>query len=137
MFERGAIITGRRTFDIANGWGEHHPVGAPFFLLTHNPPDQNVGPGTEGTVVADGIESALDQARAVAGDRNIAVCAANVAQQYLRAGLLDEIHLNLVPLLLGDGIHLFANLEDSQFLLECTRVIESDGVTHLRYRVVK
>jgi dihydrofolate reductase len=137
MFECGAIITGRRTFDIANGWGGHHPVGAPFFLLTHNSPDQHVGPGTEGTVVTDGIESALEQARAVAGERDIAVGAADLAQQYLKAGLLDELHLNLVPVLLGAGVRLFANLEDHQFDLECTRVVESDGVTHLRYRVVK
>lgn len=137
MFECGAIISGRRTFDIANGWGGHHPVGAPFFLLTHHPPDQHVGPGTDGTVVTDGIESALEKARAVAGDRDIAVGAADVAQQYLQAGLLDEIHVNLVPVLLGGGVRLFANLEDHQFDLECTRVLESDGITHLRYRIVK
>ena len=137
MFECGAIVTGRRTFDIAGGWGGHHPIGAPFFLLTHNPPDEHVGPGTEGTVVTDGIESALEQARAVAGGRPIAVGAADVAQQYLRAGLLDEIHIDLVPVLLGDGVRLFANLADRQFNLECTRVVESDGVTHLRYRVVR
>ena len=83
MFECGAIITGRSTFD---------------------------------------------------GERTIAVGAADVAQQYLKAGLLDEIHINLVPVLLGDGVRLFANLED-QVDLECTRVVESDGVTHLRYRV--
>src|ERR1022692_1671799 len=112
MFQCGAIITGRRTFDIANGWGGQHPVGAPFFLLTRDPPDQHVGPGTSGTVVTDGIESALEQARAIAGERTVAVGAANVAQQYLKAGLLDELHINLVPILLGDGVHLFANLGD-------------------------
>ena len=135
MFACGAIITGRRTFDIAQGWGGHHPIGAPFFLLTHHPPAEHVGPGTGGTVVTDGIESALEQARAVAGDRDIAVCAADVAQQYLAAGLLDEIHVDLVPVLLGGGVPLFANLGSRQFALACTRVVESDGVTHLRYRV--
>ena len=137
MFDCGAIITGRRTFDIANGWGGHHPIGAPFFLLTHNPPTDHVGPGTEGIVVTDGIESALEQARAVAGEKRIAVGAADVAQQYLRAGLVDEIHIDLVPILLGDGVRLFANLERKQSELECTRVVESDGVTHLSYRVIK
>ncbi len=137
MFECGAVITGRRTFDIAGGWGGHHPVGAHFFLLTHSPPDHHVGPGTDGSVVTDGIESALEQARAVAGERAIAVGAADVAQQYLNAGLLDEIHLNLIPVLLGDGVRLFANLEQHQSDLQCTRVIESDGVTHLSYRVMK
>jgi dihydrofolate reductase len=96
MFDCGAIITGRRTFDIAGGWGGHHPIGAPFFVLTHEPPGQYVGPGTDGTVVTDGIESALEQARAVAGDRTISVGAADVAQQYLKAGLLDEIHIDLI-----------------------------------------
>jgi dihydrofolate reductase len=116
MWNGGAIITGRRTFDIANGWGGH---------------------GTDGTVVTDGIESALEQARAVAGDRPIGVCAADVAQQYLSAGLLDEIHLSLVPILLGGGVRLFDNIGDQKFGLECTRVVESDGVTHLSYRVVR
>ena len=134
MFQCGAVITGRRTFDIANGWGGHHPFGVPFFLLTHDPPDHDVGPGTDGTVVTDGIESALERARAVAGDRTIAVGAADIAQQYLKAGLVDEIHMNLVPILLGDGVRLFANLEGHHLDLECTRVVESDGVTHLRYR---
>jgi dihydrofolate reductase len=137
MFACGAIITGRRTFDIAGGWGGHHPLGAPFFLLTHTPPKRHVGPGTDGTVVTDGIESALEQARAVAGGRDIAVCAADVAGQYLRAGLLDEIHIELVPVLLGGGVRLFANLEERHVDLECTRVVPSDGVTHLRYRVLR
>lgn len=136
MFDCGAIITGRRTFDIAGGWNGRHTVGAPFFLLTHTEPDAHVGPGTEGTVVTDGIESALRQARAVAGEKKIAVGAADVAQQYLRAGLVEEIHLNVVPVLLGAGVALFANLEGQRHL-ECTRVIESDGVTHLSYRVLK
>jgi dihydrofolate reductase len=112
MFACGAIITGRRSFDIANGWGGHHPVGAPFFLLTHNPPEENDCPGTDGTAVTDGIQSALEQARSVAGERKIAVGAANVAQQYLRAGLVDEIQLNVVSVLLGDGVSLFANLTE-------------------------
>jgi len=137
MIGCGAIITGRRTFDIANGWDGHHPVGVPFFLLTHRPPERHVGPGTDGTVVTGGIESALEQARSVAGGRDIAVGAADVAQQFLKARLLDEIHLNLVPVLLGSGTRLFANLEGCQLTLECTRVVESDGVTHLRYSVIR
>jgi dihydrofolate reductase len=135
MFDCGAIITGRRTFDIAHGWGGHHPVGAPFFLLSHESPSEFVGPGTEGTVVTGGIESALAQAQAVAGDRVVAVSAASVAQQYLRAGLLDEINLDVVPLILGGGVRLFDHLDGLQYNLECTRIVESDGVTHLRYAV--
>lgn len=137
MFDCGAIIAGRRWFDIAGGWGGHHPAGVPFFVLTHCPPERWVGPGTDGTVVTDGIDSALEQARAVAGERTIAVGGADVAQQYLRAGLLDEIRINLIPVLLGGGVSLFANLRDRQLELECIRVVKSDGVTHLRYRVLK
>jgi dihydrofolate reductase len=132
----GAVITGRRTFDIAQGWGGHHPLGCPFFVLTHTPPAQWVGPGTGGTAVTDGIESALEQAQSVAGDRPISVGAANTAQQFLRAGLLDEIRLNVVPVLLGSGVRLLDNL-DRPLELACTLVVESDQVTHLRYRVLR
>jgi len=137
MFDCGAVITGRRTFDIAKGWGGHHPLGAPFFVLTHRPVGRHVGPGTEGTVVTDGIEEALRRARAVAGDRDISVGAADVAQQFLRAGLVDVIHLDLVPVLLGDGVHLFPTDLDRPIALRCTRVVASEGVTHLRYQVVR
>lgn len=137
MFGCGAIITGRRTFDIADGWGGHHPLGAPFFVLTHRPVGRHVGPGTDGTLVVGGIEQALTLARTVAGDRDIAVGAADVARQFLCAGMLDEIHIDLVPVVLGEGVRLFDHLEGRRFDLECTRVVESDGVTHLRYRVVK
>lgn len=136
VFDYGAVITGRRTFDIAHGWGGHHPIGCPFFVLTHEPPDRWVGAGG-GTVVTDGVESALAQARDVAGDRVISVGAANTAQQFLMAGLLDEIRLNIADVLLGGGVRLFDNLGGQQFNLERTLVVESDRVTHLRFRVLK
>lgn len=136
-FRYGAVITGRRTFDIAGGWGGHHPLGCPFFVITHHPPDRWVGPGTGGTVITDGIESALERARAVAGDRVISVAAANTAQQFLRAGLLDEIRLNVVPVVLGNGVRLLDDLGGEHFDLACTLVVESDDVTHLRYRVLR
>jgi dihydrofolate reductase len=88
-------------------------------------------------VVTDGIESALEQARAVAGGRPVCVVAADGAQQYLRAGLLDEIHRSVVPVLLGGGVRLFANLNGRRVDLECTRVVEADGVTHLSCRVLR
>jgi len=137
LFGCGAIITGRRTFDIARGWGGQHPAGAPFFVLTHRPVDRHVGPGTAGTAVTDGIHRALAQARAVAGDRPIAIGSADFAQQYLNAGLVDEIVINLVPVLLGGGVRLFANLAGDIPTLEIAWVVESDGVTHLCYRVVR
>jgi dihydrofolate reductase len=130
----GAIISGRRTFDIANGWGGRHPLGVPFFVLTHDPPDTDPG---EGTFVTDGIESALEQAQAVAGEKAVSLCAADVAQQFLRAGLLDEIQVSVAPVLLGGGVRLFDGSQTGPVHLEQARVIASDGVTHVRYRVIK
>ena len=133
-FDGGAIISGRRTYDIANGWGGRHPMGVPFFVLTHHLPDTDPG---EGTFVTEGIESALEQAQAVAGERSIGLCAADVAQQFLRAGLLDEVQVSVAPIVLGGGVPLFDASRSGPVELEQTRAIVSDGVTHLRYRVVK
>ncbi len=135
MFGVGARISGRRTFDIAGGWGGRHPLGVPFFILTHRAAIEHVGPGTEGHLVEGGIEEALAAARAVADGRDIAVNAADVAQQFIRAGLLDELQLNLVPLLLGGGVRLLENLGPRPPRLTLERVVPSDGVTHLVYDV--
>jgi dihydrofolate reductase len=134
MFSCGAVITGRRTFDIAGGWGGQHPLGAPFFVLTHRPVEAHVGPGTTGTVVPGGVREALALAREVAGDRPVAVGAADVARQFLAAGLVDEIHLDLVPVLLGGGVRLFGP-SPRPVALSLTRLVPSTGVTHLRYEV--
>jgi dihydrofolate reductase len=111
------------------------------FVLTHHAREPvNKEGGTTFTFVTDGIESALEQARAAAGDKDVAVGGgANVAQQYLRARLLDELQIHVAPVLLGDGVRLFENgLADPPAELENTRVITSPtGVAHLRYRVVK
>jgi dihydrofolate reductase len=133
-----ASIVGRRMFDNAGEWGENPPFDFPVFVLTHQAREPLVKGGTTFTFVNDGIESALAQARAAAGAKNVAIGGgANVAQQYLRAGLIDEIEIHLVPILLGGGIRLFDRLGDTQFELERTRVIESPAVTHLRFRVIK
>jgi dihydrofolate reductase len=135
MFDYGAVITGRRTFDIARGWGGRHPLGCPFFLLTHRPPAHPVGPGTGGQVVTEGIERALSLAQAAAGDRVVSVCGPDVARQCLRAGLLDEIRLSVAPVLLGGGVRLFDPAGGPAPDLECTRVVDGGDVVHLRYRV--
>ncbi len=147
--ETGATVMGRRMFSGGEGpweddpnadawWGEDPPFHHPVFVLTHHPREtvKKAG-GTTFTFVTDGIEAALEQARAAAGDKNVAVAGgANVVQQYMRAGLLDELQLHVVPLLLGDGVRLFEDhLSSPPVELECTRVIESPAVTHLRYRV--
>ena len=93
--------------------------------------------GTTFTFVTDGIESALKQAREAAGGKDVAISGgANIAQQYLKAGLLDEMRLDVVPVLLGDGARLFDNLEGAEVRLECTRATEAPGVSHLTYRVL-
>ena len=133
----GAFVTGRRTFDISNGWGGNPPLGVPTFVVTHAVPDEWVYEGSPFTFVTDGVESAVERARAVAGDKDVAVGAASIAQQCIRAGILDEVHVDLVPVLLGDGVRLFEHLGAGPIGLESTRVIEGAGVTHLTFRVVK
>jgi dihydrofolate reductase len=133
----GAFVTGRRTFDITNGWGGNPPLGVPAFVVTHSVPQEWVYEGSPFTFVTDGVESAVERAKEVAGDKGVAVGAASIAQQCIRAGLLDEIHVDLVPVLLGDGVRLFEHLGTTPIELESTEVVEGDGVTHLTYRVVK
>ena len=132
----GAFVTGRRTFDITNGWGGNPPLGVPSFVVTHTVPQDWVYEGSPFTFVTDGVESAVEQARAVAGDKDVAVGAASIAQQCIRAGLLDEIHIDLVPVLLWDGVRLFDNL-GGQVELERTEIIEAPGVTHMTFRVIR
>jgi dihydrofolate reductase len=109
------------------------------FIITHHArePVSKQG-GTTFNFVTDGIESALGRAREAAGGKDVALGGgANVAQQYLKAGLIDEMQIHVVPVLLGDGARLFDNLEGAEVGLECTRAIEAPGVTHLTYRIVK
>lgn len=146
----GAVVMGRRMFSGGKGpwdddpnaggwWGDTPPFRAPVLILTHHArePETKEG-GTTFTFVTEGIEVALEQARATAGDKNVLVAGgASVAQQVLTAGLLDEIQIHLVPVLLGQGTRLLDHLQNTGGHLECTRVIDSPSVTHLRYRVVK
>jgi dihydrofolate reductase len=133
----GAFVTGRRTFDITNGWGGSPPLGVPTFVVTHTIPQDWVYEESPFTFVTDGVESAVEKAREVAGDKTVAVGAASIAQQCIRAGLLDEIHVDLVPVLLGNGVRLFDHLGTEPIELESTSVIDAPGVTHLTFRVVK
>ena len=102
MTEAGAMISGRRTFDIAGGWKDGHPIDAPIFVVTHDPPtDGEWSPQV--TFVTDGVEHALELAQEVAGDGTVSVSGADVAQQLLRAGKVDEIQVSVTPVLLGRG----------------------------------
>ena len=133
----GALVTGRRTFDITGGWGGNPPLGVPTFVVTHSVPPEWVYDGSPFTFVTDGVASAIDQAKAVAGDKNVGVGAASIAQQAIKAGLLDEIHIDLVPVLLGAGVRLFEHLGTGPIELERTRAVVAPGVTHLTFRVVR
>jgi dihydrofolate reductase len=133
----GAIVTGRRTFDITNGWGGRHPLDVPIVVLTHTVPDGWDYEGSSFTFVTDGVESAVEKAREVAGEKDVAVGAASLVQQCLKAGLLDEVHVDIVPVLLGGGVRMFDNLGPEHIELERTQIIEAPDVTHMTFRVVK
>jgi dihydrofolate reductase len=135
MANTGAIISGRRTFDIANGWKDGHPIDAPIFVVTHEEPTSGEW-SPRVSFVTEGIDQALELAQQAAGDKNISVCGAYVAQELLGTGKLDEIQVSVVPLLLGNGRRLLEHFGTRPIQLEQTRVIESEGVTHLRYRVL-
>jgi dihydrofolate reductase len=144
----GATVMGRRMFSGGEGpweddpnadgwWGDDPPFQHPVFVLTHHPRETVVKEGgTTYVFVTDGIEAALDQARTAAGGRDVAVAGgANVIQQYLRVGLVDEFQLHVAPVLLGGGVPLFdGGLPEPRRVVR-TRVIESPGVAHLRYDV--
>jgi dihydrofolate reductase len=137
MRTTGAMVAGRRMFDVARAWAGTPPF-APCFIVTHRVPTEWVKEGSPFTFVTDGVESAIRQAKQAAGDdKNVAVATPNIMQQCLKAGLLDEIRIDLVPVLLGDGVRLFDHLGIEPIDLEITRVIEAPGVTHLGFRVVK
>jgi dihydrofolate reductase len=132
----GAMVAGRRMFDIAKAWGGNPPF-APCFIVTHTVAPEWVKEGSPFTFVTDGVESAIRQAKHAAGDKHVAVATASITQQCLKAGLLDEIHIDLAPVLLGAGIRLFEHLGAEPIELERIQVIEAPDVTHLSFRIVK
>jgi dihydrofolate reductase len=131
----GALVVGRRIFDYTDGWGGHHPFGVPVFVVTHSVPKDWSHDSSLTTFVTDGLESAVARAKDAAGDKTVGVAGPNVAQQCLAAGLLDAIHIELVPVLVGIGIRFFDDSSPTQVMLENPTVIEGDRVTHLRYEV--
>ncbi len=133
--ETGAVIIGRRTYDNSiPEWGGKGPLeDVPCFVVTHDPPE-SADPVF--TFVADGIESALAKAREAAGDKRIGLMGANVDQQFIAAGLVDEIRIHIVDVLLGGGRRLFDQLP-KRVELEQTGLSQTDGVTHLEYRVAR
>jgi dihydrofolate reductase len=132
----GAMLTGRRTFDAAHGWGGNHGWG-PAFVLTHAVPAGWPRPNSTVHFVLDGIESAVKQAKAAAAGKSVGVHGADTIQQCLNAGLLDEIHVDIASVLLGSGVRLFDHLAGTPAVLGNPTVIQGVGVTHLRYPVRK
>jgi dihydrofolate reductase len=134
----GAVIAGRRTYDVSGAWGGRGPMpGIPLFVMTHRVPGTVPAGDPPYTFVTDGIESAVEKARAAASGKNVFVMGANVVQQCIRAGLLDELIINLVPVLLGRGVRLLDGLGPGSVALDLVRVVDAPGVTHLTYQVAK
>ena len=131
-------MIGRRLFDLTDGWSGRHPFDTPIVVVTHSVPQAWVAdhPDAPFTFVTDGLPSAIDQARAIAGDLDVGVTAGKVASQCLELGLIDEIWIDLVPLLLGSGVPFFEELKAAPILLDGPNLlVEGSRVTHLRYQV--
>ena len=131
----GALVGGRRLYDNAHGWNGEHPLHVPFFIVTHHAP--KVAGEMKGSFVTDGVESAVRQAQAAAGDKVVAVASPSIAKQCLEAGLLDEISLHIVPVLLGSGVRLLDLQGAGPIELECTQASNAKKVIQMTFRVVK
>jgi dihydrofolate reductase len=131
----GAMLTGRRTFDLASGWGGQHPWDVPAFVVTHNVPDGWPRPESTVEFVTDGIESAVARAKSAADPKFVGVHGPQTIQQCLDAGLLDEIHIDLAAVLLGGGVRMFDRLANTPVVLGNPTLVSGVGVTHLRYPV--
>jgi dihydrofolate reductase len=141
MYEStGAVLIGKRMFDVGfEPWGDPPPFGMPVFVVTHEEREPlPMQGGTTYTFVTDGIEAALELARAAAGDKNVGIWGgANIMREYLRAELLDEMQIHLIPVLLGGGVRLFEDLGSERIVLRRTSSIETPSATHFRFEVVK
>lgn len=134
----GAEITGKRTYDIVGGWeGQGEVPGVPLFIVTHHVPDQMPPTTVPYTFVTEGIASAVQQALLAAAGKDVRLMGASIIQQCLRAGLLDELTIELVPVVLGCGVRLLDGLEPGAVSLELIRVVDAPGVTHLTYQVTR
>jgi dihydrofolate reductase len=134
----GALVCGRTLFDVTNGWGGRHTMDAPVVVVTHDPPADwiQAHPDAPFSFVTDGVQSAIAKAQAIAGDRTVAVTAGTIAGQCLELGLLDEVAIDLVPVVMGGGRPFFGELSADDKLFDDPRVsIQGDRVTHLVFRV--
>lgn len=136
--QTGAMIVGRRTYDIVNGWGGSHPLeNVPVFVLTHSIPDTPPEGTTPFTFITDGVEQAVKQAKEVAGSKDVSVGTASIAQQCIELGLLDGLDLHIAPVLLNKGVRLFDHIGGQSVTLKSTEIIEGTGVIHVKYDVLR
>ncbi|QHT72231.1 deaminase [Rhodocytophaga rosea] len=135
-FELGAVLTGRKTFEVAHGWGGTHAWG-PAFVVTHKVPAGWPRPNSNVNFITNGLETAVKQAKIAAEGKNVAVHGADIIQQLMNAGLLDEIQVDIAAVILGSGVRLFEHLQGTPMFLGNPTTIQGVGVTHLRYPVVK
>jgi dihydrofolate reductase len=133
--EVGAMLTGRRTFEVADGWAGNHPWDVPAYIVTHTVPDGWPRPDSTVHFVTEGIEGAVARAKSAAGPKSVGVHGAKTIQQCLNAGLIDELHIDLAAVLLGGGVRLFDHLANTPSVLGDPTVVAGVGVTHLRYPV--
>ena len=133
----GVLVTARRTFDLAHAWGGKHPMDVPMVVVTHRVPGEWASrEGSPFTFVTEGVPKAIDVARQIAGDKDVVVGAPSITWQCLQLGLLDAIHIDLAPVVLGRGIRLFDHLTGPVELL-VTEVSGNPHVTHITYQVIK
>jgi dihydrofolate reductase len=131
----GALIAGRRLFDQADGWGDHHPAGAPVVVVTHRPPPADAAERFPRTTFTYGVEESVATAKEIAGDSFVTIASATIIQQALNLGLVDELCVSLVPVLLGAGIRYFGQLFGGHVMLEDPVVVPGSRALHLRYPV--
>jgi dihydrofolate reductase len=130
----GALVSGRHLFDITDGWGDKHPADAPVVVVTHRAP-KDANERWPNTTFVDGVEPAITRAKQIAGDQNVTIASANVSQQALALGLVDEVCVSLVPVLFGEGIPYFTKLDHGHQLLDDPIVVQGHRALHLRYPV--
>ena len=130
----GALISGRRLFDMTQGWGDSHPAGAPVVVVTHQPP-ADAAERWPRTSFVDGVEPAVAKAREIAGDKDVTIASPDIIQQALELGLVDEVCVSLVPVLFGEGVPYFAKLARGHVMFDDPVVVQGRRALHLRYPV--
>ncbi len=137
LMDSGAVVVGRRTFEIAGEWGGDHHDGVPIFVLTQELPGEDKRNRWPNVHYVTDIAEAMTEAKKAAGDKNVMVHGARLTELALKAGVLDEFEIHHIPVLLGAGRRLFDNLRTEHIELDLVRVLEGPGVLHLRYKVLR